>query len=308
MILRHIRYLQAVVEHGNFTRAAEALHVSQPTLSQQIKQLEETVGAQLLDRGGRTVRPTDAGAAYLEYARRALRELEAARRATRDVGDLSRGSLRLAMTPTFASYLLGPLAARLRSLYPGIELCVREATLDAIELALLEDEIDAGIAFDQTRSAEIDARPLFCETLAVVVGEGHPWRRQAEAVDAEALAQTPWALLSADFATRGHIDRYFRELGLKPRIAAQANSIGAVMEIVRHSDCATILPRAITRRHPELGAVGLQTPLPARTAAVLTRKAAYRSAALRAFLPVLDALGEELEAEGGARPPAAGAG
>ena len=74
------------------------------------------------------------------------------------------------MTPTFASYLLGPLAARLRRLYPGIELCVREATLDAIELALLADEIDVGIAFDQARSVEIDARPLFSETLAVVVG------------------------------------------------------------------------------------------------------------------------------------------
>ncbi|WP_227106615.1 transcriptional regulator CynR [Chromobacterium rhizoryzae] len=296
MILRHIRYLQAVAEHGNFTRAAEALHVSQPTLSQQIKQLEETVGAQLLDRSGRTVRPTDAGAAYLEYARRALRELEAAQRATRDVGDLSRGSLRLAMTPTFASYLLGPLAARLRRLYPGIELCVREATLDAIELALLEDEIDVGIAFDQARSAEIDARPLFRETLAVVVGDGHPWRR-AGAIGAEALAQAPLALLSADFATRGHIDRYFLALGLKPRIAVQANSISAVMEIVRHGDCATILPRAITRQHPALSAVGLSTPLPARTAAALTRKDAYRSAAARALMPLLDVLGEELGAE-----------
>jgi LysR family cyn operon transcriptional activator len=256
------------------------------------------VGAQLLDRGGRMVRPTDAGAAYLEYARRALRELEAAQRATRDVGDLSRGSLRLAMTPTFASYLLGPLAARLRRLYPGIELCVREATLDAIELALLEDEIDVGIAFDQARSAEIDARPLFRETLAVVVGDSHPWRRQAGAVSAQALAQAPLALLSADFATRGHIDRYFQELGLRPRIAAQANSISAVMEIVRHSDCVTILPRAITRQHPELAALGLRTPLPARNAAALTRKAAYRSAALSAVLPVLEALGEELGAEG----------
>ena len=169
MILRHIRYLQAVVEHGNFTRAAEALHVSQPTLSQQIKQLEEMVGAQLLDRGGRMVRPTDAGAAYLEYARRSCASWRR-RSAPPDVGDLSRGSLRLAMTPTFASYLLGPLAARLRRLYPGIELCVREATLDAIELALLADEIDVGIAFDQARSVEIDARPLFSETLAVVVG------------------------------------------------------------------------------------------------------------------------------------------
>lgn len=71
--LRHLRYLIAVAEHGNFTRAAEELHISQPTLSQQIKQLERVVGVQLLDRGGRGVRPTDAGEAYVHYARRALR-------------------------------------------------------------------------------------------------------------------------------------------------------------------------------------------------------------------------------------------
>lgn len=88
MLLRHIRYLLAVAEHRNFTRAAEALHVSQPTLSQQIRQLEEALGTQLLDRTGRTVRATDAGAAYIGYARRALRELEAGERAVHDVRDL----------------------------------------------------------------------------------------------------------------------------------------------------------------------------------------------------------------------------
>ena len=71
MLLRHIRYLLAVADHGNFTRAAEALHVSQPTLSQQIRQFEESLGVPLLDRSGRSVRPTDAGEAYIRYARRA---------------------------------------------------------------------------------------------------------------------------------------------------------------------------------------------------------------------------------------------
>lgn len=71
--LRHLRYLIAVAEHGNFTRAAEELRISQPTLSQQIKQMERVVGAQLLDRSGRTVRPTDAGEAYVYYAKRVLR-------------------------------------------------------------------------------------------------------------------------------------------------------------------------------------------------------------------------------------------
>ena len=71
MLLRHIRYFLAVAEHKNFTRAAEALHVSQPTLSQQIRQLEDTLRAPLLDRSGRTIALTDAGVAYLGYARRA---------------------------------------------------------------------------------------------------------------------------------------------------------------------------------------------------------------------------------------------
>ncbi|VFT46738.1 DNA-binding transcriptional regulator CynR [Pseudomonas aeruginosa] len=101
MLLRHLRYLLAVAEHRNFTRAAEALHVSQPTLSQQVRQLEEQLRVQLLDRSGRSVRPTDAGELYLLHARRALRELEAAQRAIHEVRDLSRGRLRLGMTPTF---------------------------------------------------------------------------------------------------------------------------------------------------------------------------------------------------------------
>src|SRR6266850_1580191 len=118
MLLRHIRYFLAVAEHGNFTRAAEALHVSQPTLSQQIRQLEETLRVQLLDRSGRKIQLTDSGAAYLHYARRALQDL--------DAGDLKRGSLRVAMTPTFTAYLIGPLIEKYSSRHPAITLSIRE--------------------------------------------------------------------------------------------------------------------------------------------------------------------------------------
>src|SRR5580704_13322948 len=115
MLLRHIRYFLAVAEHKNFTRAAEALHVSQPTLSQQIRQLEHTLRAPLLDRSGRTIVLTDAGVAYLGYARRALQDLEAGRRAIHDVQELSRGALRVAMTPTFTAYLVGRLVETFNS-------------------------------------------------------------------------------------------------------------------------------------------------------------------------------------------------
>ena len=163
MQLRHIRYLLAVAEHGNFTRAAEALHVSQPTLSQQIIQLEETLGVPLLDRSGRTVRVTDAGSVYIEHARRALRELAAARRAIHDVQDLQRGELRLATTPTFTAYLVGPLVTAFHTKYPGIVIRLKEMSLDTIAAAVAADEVDVGIAFNVSRPAD----DIECETILV---------------------------------------------------------------------------------------------------------------------------------------------
>ncbi|MBX9357186.1 LysR family transcriptional regulator, partial [Chromobacterium vaccinii] len=147
MLLRHIRYFLAVAEHLNFTRAAEALHVSQPTLSQQIRQLEEALGAELFDRGSRQLRLTDAGDAYRIYACRALRDLDAGRRALHDVASLQRGQLRLAMTPTFAAWLAGPLLARFHQRHPGIALIVREMSQEAMEAGLADDAFDIGIGF-----------------------------------------------------------------------------------------------------------------------------------------------------------------
>lgn len=146
MLLRHLRYLLAVADHGGFTRAAEVLHVSQPTLSQQIRQLEESLGVSLFDRTSRTVKPTDAGEAYIECARRVLVELEAGRRALHDVKDLSRGTLRLAMTPTFMAYLVGPLVRDYVVRYPNIHLEIFELSMDEIEVGLADDSLDVAIA------------------------------------------------------------------------------------------------------------------------------------------------------------------
>ncbi|MFD7338260.1 transcriptional regulator CynR [Streptomyces violascens] len=277
--LRHLRYLLAVAEHGNFTRAAEDLRISQPTLSQQIKQLERTVGVQLLDRSGRSVRLTDAGETYAHYARRALRDLAAAERAVLDIADLSRGSLRLAVTPTFTAYLVGPLVAELHSRHPGIALDIRELAQDRIEAGLLADELDLGIAFDGPHLPGIEATALFTETLGLVVGAP----ASGDALAVRELADRQLALLSGDFATRGHIDAYLGHHRVTPRIAVEANSIQALTEIVRRTPLATVLPDAVTHDHPHLVPVALDPPLPARTVALLRRESAYRSAAAREF-------------------------
>ena len=290
MELRHIKYLLAVADHQNFTRAAEALHVSQPTLSQQIRQLENALGVDLFDRSGRAVRLTDAGVAYVDHVRLVLRELQAAERAVHDVQDLSRGNLRIAMTPTFTAYLIGPLIHRFRVVYPGIRLTVLETNQDRIEADLLADRLDLGIGFAGSHAAGIDARTLFTETLGLVVGGGHPLGSATAPVPAAELAAEPLALLSSDFATRLHVDAYFADCQVPQNIAIEANSISALLEFVGRDLAATVLPDAITSERTELRPVPLDPPLPTRTVQLLRRAAGYRSAAARAFIETVDAV------------------
>jgi len=295
MELRHVRYLLAVAEHGNFTRAAEALHISQPTLSQQIKQLERGLAVELLDRSGRTVRLTDAGEAYAEHARLALRDLEAGERAVHDVQDLSRGHLRVAMMPTFTAYLIGPLVHRFHSAHPGITLSIREDTQDRIEADLLADRLDLGIAFAGPHAAGIDHSALFTETLTLVVGSGHSFAARATPLPVARLARTPLCLLSTEFATRLQIDAYFTDRGVAPRITVEANSISALLASVRGGTLATVLPDAIAREHRDVHAVPLVPPLPTRTAAALVRASAYHSAAAQAFTRTLEEIAHEFD-------------
>jgi LysR family cyn operon transcriptional activator len=287
MELRHIKYLLAVADHGNFTRAAEALHVSQPTLSQQIKQLERALGVVLLDRSSRAVRLSDAGEAYAHHARLALRDLYAGERAVHDVQDLSRGQLRIAMTPTFTAYLVGPLIHRFRVAHPGIRLAVCEPNQDRIEADLLADRLDLGVGFSGPHAVGIAHRTLFTETLGLVVGSGHRLATATGALPVSELADEPLGSLSVDFATRLHIDAYFADCGVAQDMAVEADSISALLELVRRGSLVTVLPDAITSEHADLRRVPLEPPLPTRTVQLLWRDSVYHSAAARAFTEIV---------------------
>lgn len=285
MLARHIQYFLAVAQHEGFTKAATALHVSQPALSQQVRQLEESLGAQLFDRSGRKTRLTDAGEVYLRYALRAAQELQEGKRAIHDVGDLSRGTLRIAVTPTFTTYLVGPLVEAFHRRYPNITLNVRELSQEHMESQLLADELDVGIAFDEVYAQDIDACPLLVETLALVVGKQHPLAAQ-QAIGLETLGAESMVLLSKAFATREQIDRYCNQHGIRPRVVIEANVIGALIEVVRRTTLSTLLPAALARAYPDLVAIELGPQPLQRTAVVMQRTGVYQSAAARVFIEV----------------------
>lgn len=295
MLSRHIRYFQAVAEHLSFTKAAAALHVSQPALSQLVKQLEEELGIQLFDRTGRTTRLTDAGDAYLQYVRRAAQELQEAKRAIHDVRDMSRGSLRLAMTPTFTTYLIGPLVGAFHSLYPDITLNVREISQESIEEQLLAGELDIGIAFGKVSSPDIEAIPLLDETLALVVSTGHRLAEE-KSVGLNTLNAESLVLLSKEFATRDQIDGYCRQHGIHPKVLMEADALGAVIEIVRSTSLSTLLPAKTAVARDNLVAIALEPERLTRTAVLMRRRDAYQSYAARVFIELAAEVSEQLSA------------
>jgi len=284
---RSLQYLIAIAEHGSYSRAAEALHVSQPTMSQQIKQLEASLNSPLFNRSGRTVRLTDAGEIFLRHAHRARGELDAGRRAIHAVHNLSRGSLLLGWTP-ITDHLTCSLLQTFNNRYPGITLSTLEMPQDDIEVAVAEDRIDIGITFTkrrsgEARSSEIEATVLFEETLCVAVGNEHPRAGQSKPINAREFAQESIALLNTDFALRRHIDRYCHKHGIEPRIAIETNSLSVIVEMIQSGPLATVLPHSIARTQCGLHAIGLSPKMPEKKITLIRRKGHYKSPAILAF-------------------------
>lgn len=288
MCPRSLRYLIAVAEHKSFTRAAEALYVSQPTLSQQIKHLEEELGVMLLDRTGRNVRLTDSGEVYLNYARRALNELDSGKRALHELQDLSRGTLRLGWTP-ITDYLTCSLLENFNSLFPEIHVSTLEMSQDDIEAAVSENHIDVGIVFSKhllnnTRTSEINTYKLFEETLCVAVGNKHPKGKPKQRMSATELGRESLVLLNPSFALRRHVQKYFKDKGISPNIAINTNSLNVIIELIQMTPLATVMPNSIVRTQCGIYSIKLQPELPGHAISLIVRKTGYVSPACKAFL------------------------
>jgi LysR family hydrogen peroxide-inducible transcriptional activator len=174
MTLRDLRYLLAVAEHGHFGRAAEACGVSQPTLSIQLRKLEEMLGVALFERGGKAVAPTEACERLIGHVRAAVAEADAMLALARSLRDPLAGRFRLGMIPTLAPYLLPLVFGPLREALPALEVEPWEDQTAALLDRLRGHELDAALLATEVEGSDLASLPLFDEPFLAALPPEHP--------------------------------------------------------------------------------------------------------------------------------------
>lgn len=284
MEFRHLRYFLAVADALHFTKASEGLHVSQPALSAQVKQLEQEVGVPLFDRLGRSVHLTRAGMIFREHARRALREMELAQATIAQEEGLQRGQLTVGVVQTVNAYLVPEIVTRFSTKYPLVSLKLDELSGPDIEAGVENGALDMGIGFVPVTSERIENQPLFEEDFVLIASPGHRLAKRRQ-LSLSALAEESLILLPDIFCTRRLLNASFERVGAQPKIIVEMNSIEGILATVRTSRLATVLPRLSlgVGRNNGLRGIPLKNPTPRRGVGLLWKKGGYRSGAVRAL-------------------------
>lgn len=240
MELHHLRYFEAVARLGNVTRAAQELHIAQPSLSKQIQALEGELGTQLFDRVGRRIELTDAGRLLLPYVRRVLREVEAARAALRERADLTSGHVAIGAPPTIGARLLPDALAEFNSLHQNIELELHEAGSGPLVRQLLAGEVDlAVVPVPQAHTAAID---LFTEELLIAVAPDHRLAKRGK-IESSELAQEGFIMFPASYGLRDRTLQFWREAGLAPRVVLDGGEMATVLRLAAVGLGVALVPR-----------------------------------------------------------------
>jgi LysR family hydrogen peroxide-inducible transcriptional activator len=277
----------AVAETGNFTRAAERSNITQPSLSQQILNLEKEVGHKLFHRLGRKAVLTEAGATFLDRARRILFEVENATKELKDSPSLDR-RITVGAVPTVAPYLLAPLIDRCRQTHPNLVVHMREDFRSDLARAVLEGELDLAVVTMPLKDHRLSIEPLLTEPLLLVVGKGHPLTGRHE-VTARDLAEETFVTLGDSSTLAAQIRSFCGDNNFAPKIGYRCAQVATLKLFVAMGAGISILP-SVARRPEDrdnLTYLRLTGSAPTREIAVIRHLQRYQSRGAEQFLTLL---------------------
>ena len=277
MELRHLRYFVAVAEAENVSRAALKLHVSQPGISRQIRDLEAEIGFQLLERSAKSVRLTAAGKVFLAEARAVLLHAGAAVKKARDVAQGGRGEIHVGYAPSLTVQILPVALRKFQELFPQIRVALHDLATEEMLAQLGEKILHVAIT---VRPPARQLRGLHCEGLAryamsVAVAPGHPLA-ELKSISLKQVAGEPLVVYSRKDYPEYHelLDQLFRPGGRQPRIAGEHDSVTSLIAAVESGQGVALVPNCVACMvGPRLKLLSLRPALPPIPVAAIWRRA-----------------------------------
>lgn len=302
MNLEQLRGFAEVARLGHFTRAAEQLHLAQPSLSRQIAALEAELGVELFHRARGNIALTAAGERLLPLARRMLADADTARSEMAELAGLRRGRIRLGATPTLCTSLVVDVLAEFHERYPGIDIEILERGSRSLITALVEGSLDLALIVTSVSSgaarAVLELEPILSERLVVVsaasMADPFPFAAAASdslpggaAVDLESLARVPQVLFPENYDLRVAVDAAFGAAALTPLVAVEGAEMDAALRFAERGIGVAVVPAMIAALRPDLRAAPLADASLARTISVARRSdmaPTHASVALQALV------------------------
>lgn len=283
--IRQLRAVIAVAEFGSFTRAASALHLSQPALTVQVRTLEQALGLPLFDRNTRSVSPTRAGRELIPELRRLLTGLDGALAQARQSAQIARGIVRIAVLPSAASGILPDVIASFRSSHPAIDFVLRDVIASEVVALTVSEEVDLGITGGIVGTTELDVLLEGTDRMHAVFPAGHPLDRDPRLTLA-AVGQYPLILMSRATSVRAVVDAAIAASGLQAQVAAEATYMSTAVGMVRAGLGVAILPETAMEigALPTIRSALIEGPVLARPVSVVKRRGRTLPPASAAFL------------------------
>ncbi|CAM2871496.1 LysR substrate-binding domain-containing protein [Rariglobus hedericola] len=293
--LRHLLYFQALAQHGSFTRAAAVIGLRQPTLSQQIHQMEKALGVPLFDRARRRCRLTSAGEMLLPYVRRVLAEMENLRSSLDDLSDLKRGSLTVAVLPSVTHQLLPLALEKFHEDYSGIQVRILEMSVDEMERALVMGTVELGIGHTPPAETSLRHQSLYAEELVAVVATSDRLARR-ESATMEEISTRPLLVPPPGYGTRTLLLKAFAKVRRTPNFALELSSVDMLLHMVAAGSGLGIVPSSALwgRVAKDYAVVRIIRPTPKRQIGFLTLHGVHTRPAAEAFIPIVRAVAKNL--------------
>lgn len=279
---RLLEYFIAVSEELHFTKAAENLGISQPTLSHQIRLLEEELGTPLFHRTGKKIHLTQAGLVLLEHARRVFHELDQAKLMIGELTGMRRGRLRIGCS---GNHLLTHSLISFHRQFPGIELSVVELATEETRDRLLSNKLDLGVVFLPLKDEQLISLPLYKEELVVIIPSDHPFAG-LDSIELNELAKSPLVLFPPKFLARQMLDAACAEIGIQLSPVLELSTMESQCQMVAHHVGLTVVPKSYTPtlRDTRLVSVPIAEPSPYRSVGIVYRKDTYMDTAIQSFI------------------------